>query len=200
MAGAKAGMEQIEGLLKAGGTPVNGWSSAMHMFDYNADFFGIGTIDAPDWVIADRKKAVVTRAVACRGGLFGNHGYEADYAWTYDDADGNPLTGEGIYEFRLETLPPVDAFWSLTMYDMPNYYLVANPIGRYSVGSATPGLTTGADGSLTIVMAKDDPGPEWTSNWLPAPDGSFRPLMRMYAPKQGVVDGSYVLPAITRVG
>ena len=68
------------------------------------------------------------------------------------DADGADLTGDHAYELRLEQPPPVNAFWSLTMYDVPDYYLVANPIGRYSIGDRTPGLRYGDDGSVTITM------------------------------------------------
>ncbi len=97
-------------------------------------------------------------------------------------------------------LPPVDAFWSLTMYDAHEFYLVANPIDRYSIGDRTPGLKYGADGSLTLYLQKDSPGADKESNWLPAPpDGAFRPIMRMYQPKQEIMNGSYLLPPIRRV-
>jgi len=197
-AGAKLGMAEVEKAIKAGATPINGWTSAMHTFDYNADHLGIGTIDAPEWKIIDRKTAYMTRAAACRAGLFGNHGYEANYAFVYTDAHDEPLSGENAYELTLSEVPPVDAFWSLTMYDMPDYYLVANDIGRYSIGSATEGLKTETDGSLTIYMQTDSPGPDKESNWLPTPAGPFRPIMRMYAPQQPILDGTYTLPAITK--
>ena len=200
IAGARAGQAQIEELLKtAGAQPVNGWRSAGHLFDYNGCRLGLGTIDAPEWKIADPKRASVTRAVAARAGLWGNHGYEADYFLVYGDADDQPLSGASCYELRLETPPPVDAFWSLTMYDEPDYYLVANPIARYSIGDRTPGLVTATDGSLTLYLQKDSPGPGKEANWLPSPGGRFRPIMRMYAPKQAVLAGSYVLPAIVKV-
>ena len=102
---------------------------------------------------------------------------------------------------RQTTPPPVDAFWSLTMYDNHDFYLVENPIDRYSIGDRTPGLTYGPDGSLTIYMQKESPGPDKESNWLPSPrQGGFRPLMRMYQPGQPLLDGSYLMPAIRRVG
>jgi hypothetical protein len=86
------------------------------------------------------------------------------------------------------------------MYDTPDFYLVANPIGRYSIGDRTPGLHTAPDGSLTIVMQHDEPTePERRANWLPTPAGPFRPILRMYEPDEGVFDGSYVLPPITRL-
>ena len=80
-------------------------------------------------------------------GLWGNHGYEADYGLIWVDADGAPLDGTHRYELRFATPPPVDAFWSLTMYDVPDFHLVANPIDRYSIGDRTPGLRTAEDGA-----------------------------------------------------
>ena len=68
------------------------------------------------------------------------------------------------------------------MYDAVDFYLVANPLGRYSVGDRTPGLRVAADGSVTIYIGRDSPGAEKESNWLPAPDAPFRPIMRMYEP------------------
>jgi hypothetical protein len=138
--------------------------------------------------------------VAARAGLWGNHGYEADYGFVWTDGDGQPLDGANRYELRLEQPPPVDAFWSLTMYDVPDFYLVANPIDRYSIGDRTPGLGTAEDGSVTIFMQADSPGPGKESNWLPTPRGKFRPILRMYQPQKAILDGTYVLPAVRKVG
>ena len=195
--GAKAGQAKIEELMTQIHASPEGWQSAMHIFDYNLDFYEIGAIDAPEWKIADRATAYVTRAVAARAGLWGNHGYEADYGLIWVDADGAPLDGTNRYELRFATPPPVDAFWSLTMYDVPDFHLVANPIDRYSVGDRTPGLTTAEDGSITVYLQKDSPGPELESNWLPTPAGAFRPILRMYQPRNEILDGTYILPAIT---
>lgn len=200
VAGQQAGQAKIEELGKAGGGGAGGWISAMHMFDYNLDHLGVGTLDAPEWKISDRARAYVTRAVAARGGLWGNHGYEADYAFVWTDDEGQPLDGANRYELRLESPPPVDAFWSLTMYDVPDFYLVANPIDRYSIGDRTPGLRTAEDGSVTISMQASAPGPDKESNWLPAPAGRFRPILRMYQPQKAVLDGTYVLPPVRKVG
>ncbi len=198
MAGQAAGQERIEELAKGGDTPASGWTSAMHYFDYNLDHLGIGTIDAPEWRIQDRRMAYTMRAVAARAGLYGNHGYEANYEIVYVDADGQQLNGAHRYELRLDRLPPVDAFWSLTMYNVPRFLLVSNPIGRYSIGDRTPGLHTAPDGSLTIVMQRDEPGdPERRANWLPTPSGPFRPLLRIYEPDEAIFDGTYELPPIT---
>jgi hypothetical protein len=199
VAGEQAAKEQLEELITTASKPVNCWQNALHLFDYNLDHFEIGAIDAPEWKITDRGTAYVTRAVAARVGLWGNHGYEAAYELVYVDADDQPLAGEHAYRLHLPVAPPVDAFWSLTMCDPPAFYLVANPIERYSIGDRTPGLKYGADGSLTIHIQHDSPGPEKESNWLPAPDGAFRPALRMYQPRKDVLDGRYILPAIQRV-
>jgi hypothetical protein len=171
----------------------------MHAFDYNLDCFGLGTINAADWKIDDRKKAYVVTALAARLGMWGNHGYEANYAFTFVDAEGNQLDGTKRYELRLETEPPVDAFWSVSMYDIPDFYFVANQINRYSIGDRTPGLKQGEAGSVTIFMQKDSPGSDKESNWLPTPEGAFRPVMRMYQPKNEILDGAFKVPAIQRV-
>ena len=190
----------MEELVKHIAKPVNGWQNSLHAFDYNNDYFEIGTVQSPEWVIPDRKPAYVTRALVARAGLWGNHGYEANYQIIYVDADNQPFDSEHCYELHLPEPPPVDAFWSLTMYDAHEFYLVANAIDRYSIGDRTPGLQYNADGSLTIYMQKDSLGADKEANWLPTPQrGNFRPLMRMYQPKQPVLDGSYLLPAIKQV-
>ena len=200
VAGEAAGKARIEELSKTPGTPVNGWSSAMHMFDYNLDRCELGTVDTPDWKIAGRPRAYVIRALAARGGLWGNHGYEATYALVYQDGDGEDLDGSHSYELTLSPPPPVDAFWSLTMYDVPDYYLVANPIDRYSIGDRTDGLQFGPDGSLTIAMQHDAPEDGKRANWLPTPSGRFRPVLRMYQPRSEILSDKYILPPIVRVG
>jgi hypothetical protein len=199
VAGQQTGQAKIEELAKGGSDAVNGWSSALHAFDYNLDRLGLGTIDAPEWKIPDRARAYVMRAMAARAGLWGNHGYEAYYAFAWTDGDGQPLDGANRYELRLTAPPPVAAFWSLTMYDVPDFYLVANPIDRYSIGDRTPGLQAGSDGSVTLYLQVDSPGPDRKANWLPTPAGAFRPIMRMYQPQRPILDGTYVLPAIRRV-
>ncbi len=197
-AGAHAAKQNMEAALTAGGLApvVNGWTLAFHMFDYNLDHLGPGTIDDPAWRIGDRDVSYLARALAARGGLWGNHGYEAAYPMTYTDADGDQLDGHRRYVLRLEMDPPVDAFWSLTMYDLPDFCLVANPIDRYSIGDRTPGLRRDSDGSLTIVIQHEQPAD--TSNWLPAPAAPFRPLMRLYQPQAAVLDGTYKIPPITK--
>ena len=85
------------------------------------------------------------------------------------------------------------------MYDMPRFYLVANPINRYAISSTTPGLEYNADGSLTIYLQRENPGPEKESNWLPTPEGEFRPALSIYEPKPQALDPSYTPPAIRRI-
>jgi hypothetical protein len=197
-AGAESAKRQIETTLKAGGLApvVNGWTLTFHMFDYNLDHLGPGTIDDPQWKIGDRPISYLARALAARGGLWGNHGYEAAYPMTYVDADGDQLDGRNGYTIRFDQDPPVDAFWSITMYDVPDFYLVANPIGRYSIGDRTPGLHRADDGSLTIVIQHEQPAD--ISNWLPAPAAPFRPILRLYQPQASVLDGTYKIPPINK--
>lgn len=196
-----AGRNRVEELARdASDEAVNGWQGMPHAFDYNVDHLGVGTIDAPEWKIADRVRSYEVRAISARNALWGNHGYEAYYAGVYTDADGEQLNGARAYELRLVELPPADAFWSITMYSMPDYYLVANPIRRYSIGDRTPGIVSGDDGSLVIRMQHARPDDEIAAaNWLPTPEGDFRPMLRVYQPRAAMFDGSYVMPAITRI-
>lgn len=197
-AGADAAKRKIEAALTEGGLApvVNGWALTFHMFDYNLDHLGPGTVNDPAWKITDREGSYLARTLAARGGLWGNHGYEAAYPATYTDADGDQLEGRNRYTLTFDQDPPVGAFWSLTMYDLPDYYLVANPISRYSIGDRTPGLRRDSDGSLTIVIQHDQPAD--ISNWLPAPAAPFRPLMRLYQPQPAILDGAYKIPPITK--
>jgi len=198
--GARTGQSEIERVSKEGlGHPVNGWISALHTFDYNLEHFGVGTIDTPQWIIAERRNAYMLRAAAARGGLWGNHGYEAVYAMNFVDNANEQLTGSRSYVLHFDQTPPVDAFWSLTMYGIPEFYLVENPINRYSIGDRTPGLRYNPDGSLDIFIQHQAPDGDRASNWLPAPAGDFRPLIRMYQARADVLNGTYTLPAFTRV-
>lgn len=196
--GEAQGKALIESLAAGGNTPPGEWTSALHLFDYNLDRLGPGTVDTPEWKIDDRRKAYVTRAVAARAGLWGNHGYEADYELVHQDVNGDTLNGAHRYEVTFEPPPPAEAFWSLTMYDTPNYYLVENPIHRYSIGDRTPGLRYDDDGSITILMQTEAPEGNQAANWLPTPPGDFRPVLRMYVPGDRVLDGTYAMPPVRR--
>lgn len=199
--GLAAGKQRLERALTDRSTPQqNGWNLNYHAFDYNLDFFQVGALDDPHWKLPDDPDRYLLRATAARGGLWGNHGYEAAYATVYTDGDGRPLHGAHRYELRFAEPPPCGAFWSVTMYDTPDFYLVANPIGRYSLGDRTRGLRTARDGSLTMVLQHDEPAdPDGRANWLPTPAGTFRPLLRIYEPHAAVFDGRYELPPVVRV-
>jgi len=181
----------------APGEPVNGWRAVPHAFDFNLDNLGIGTL--PDWKFPDRATAYFFRTIVARVGLWGQHGYEAHYPQVFEDHQGQQLNGSSKYVIHFDELPPADAFWSITMYNMPNYLLIDNPINRYSIGDRTPGLAYNEDGSLDIYIQKDSPGLAKESNWLPCPEGNFRPIMRMYQPRPEALDGTYILPPIRRV-
>ncbi len=199
-AGLKAGRERLETALASGGggRTSGGWLVNPHVFDYNNDYFEIGALGDPQWRIADPAQGALVRCLAARGGLWGNHGYEAMYCMTYQDGAGDQLSGEHRYTLTFAQDPPVDAFWSVTMYDLPEFYLVDNPIDRYSIGDRTAGLRRADDGSLTIVIQHDDPGGDATANWLPTPADGFRPILRLYQPQTAALDGSYELPPIVR--
>jgi hypothetical protein len=198
-AGAEAGAAMIEQLAGGSGEVPKGWQGITHYFDYNLDHLDLGTIDSPEWKIEDRSKAAVTRAVAARAGLWGNHGYEAVYSPVFTDADGELLDASHTYELTFSPEPQVDAFWSLTMYDVPRFYLVENPIDRYSLGDRSPGLVRNDDGSVTIYLQATSPGADREANWLPTgAAGPIRPMFRAYQPGEALIDGTYVFPPITR--
>ncbi|MGN0096912.1 MAG: DUF1254 domain-containing protein [Corynebacterium sp.] len=123
---------------------------------------------------------------------------EATYANAGCDVDGERFDGGNSYVLRFEAddLPPVDAFWSLAMYDEDDF-LVSNSIDRFAIGDRTPGVEYGDDGSLEIVISHERPGS--TSNWLPAPEGPFQLTLRLYIPKSTVLDGTYVVPSVRRL-
>ena len=197
--GYAVGKQALESALHTAIPLVDGWQVDLHVFDYNTDFFEVGALDGPEWRLADPATRYAHRAAAALGGLWGNHGYEAAYFPTYVDADGEALTGENTYRLRLHPTPPVGAFWSLTMYDLPHYYLVGNPIGRYSLGDRTPGIVYDDDGGITITMSADRTADARdAANWLPSPRGAFRPLLRLYAPRAAVLDGSYRLSPVEK--
>ncbi|WP_308799643.1 DUF1254 domain-containing protein [Agromyces silvae] len=199
--GHAAGVAKLEEATKSGHAPVfDGWTVGLHAFDYNSYALGLGTIDQPRWRIADEQERILVRAIACRLGLWGNHAYEAVYAQAFTDIDGAPLTGDSTYTIVIPSPPPVDAFWSITLYDIPNYYLVANPIDRYSLGDRTAGIEYADDGSLTITIARDEPTESVArSNWLPAPDAAFRLVFRLYTPGETILDGTWSYPQVRRL-
>lgn len=199
-AGITAGERAIEQALHASSSPVvNGWTLTYHVFDYNLDYFEVGTIEDERFMLTDPRVRIVERAGAAKAGLWGNHAYEAAYIMTYVDDQGEQLSGAHSYTLRFDPLPPVGAFWSVTMYSSPDFFLVDNPIDRYSIGDRTPGIIFDDDGALTISISHEPPTDETAhANWLPAPGGLFRPVLRMYEPDAEVLDGEYTVPAIRR--
>ncbi|MDE1179005.1 DUF1254 domain-containing protein [Paraburkholderia sp.] len=144
----------------------------------------------------DLKDNYLTRAVAAAMGIYGNTKDEAVYVGTRVDAQHQPLTGAQSYviHFDKKDLPPAKFFWSMTMYDLPARHLVANPINRYSIGDRTRGLKYAADGSLDIYVQHASPGADKVSNWLPAPEGAYDVIARIYGPEPSVFDGSWHFP------
>jgi hypothetical protein len=200
VAGLEEAKSALHTALVSGHSPeVNGWKLTFHAFDYNLDFFEVGALDDDRFKISDPKLRIVERAAAAMGGLWGNHPYEAAYIMTYVDDHGEQLTGARTYTLRLRPTPPVKAFWSLTMYSVPDFYLVENPIHRYSIGDRTAGVMLDDDGGLTITISHDRPsGKKEAANWLPSPPGDFRPVMRMYEPDASILDQTYEFPPILR--
>ena len=137
------------------------------------------------------------RAVVALTALGANTPPETIYPVALTDSRGRPLDGRHRYTVRFPRgeLPPVGAFWSLTMYG-DDLYLVENPAGRYSVGDRTPGLRRGRDGSLTIHIQRRPPGGAAGANWLPAPAGRFRLGMRLYEPGPGALSGAWQPPPV----
>ena len=142
----------------------------------------------------------VARAVGAQMGIGANSRDEALYPILETDSSGKPLDGsKGRYTLRFAAgkFPPVNAFWSLTMYNLPDQLLVANPIDRYLINAPMlPDLTRDADGGLTIYIQKDSPGADREANWLPAPDGPFMLALRYYLPKPELLDGSWESPSV----
>ncbi|MHC5258084.1 DUF1254 domain-containing protein [Streptomyces sp. UC4497] len=144
----------------------------------------------------------LTRAVGVDKGIYGLPAEEAWYGgWAVDSEGNRPPDASGrdyTIHFPADALPPARFFWSATMYRLPERLLVANPIDRYSIGDRTPGLHYDAEGGLTLYVQKDRPAdPAQAANWLPAPDGPFSVIIRMYGPDPAVLDGSWALPPLT---
>ena len=134
-------------------------------------------------------------------GIYGNSKEEAIYPAYFVDAAGQPLTGSDRYTLRFAPgeLPPVNAFWSLTLYELPASLLYANPINRYLINSSMlPSLKKEADGGLILHVQHDSPGASDESNWLPAPSGPFFVIMRLYWPKQEALDGAWKAPPLDK--
>jgi hypothetical protein len=160
-----------------------------------ADGFGTREILKNDYLF---------RMAAAILGIYGNSKAEALYPAYFVDADGGKLDGSRnkyTLRFAADQLPPVNAFWSLTMYQLPASLLVANPLNRYLINSPMlPDLTRDADGGLTLHLQYESPGKDLESNWLPASKGEFFAVMRLYWPKEEALSGKWKQPPLRKVG
>jgi len=167
----KEGDDKVDKYLASGSKDVNGWQVG--------SLFGDRTFYNGDWL---------KRAAAAKGGIYGNDGIEAMYPLTRVDSTGETLDGSKhnyTLTFAKGELPPVNAFWSVTMYDGKTQLLIENPINRYLINSPMlPGMKKNADGSVTLYIQNKSPGKPKESNWLPAPDGPVYLVMRLYWPKE----------------
>ena len=144
----------------------------------------------------------LNRAVGAQWGILGNSAAEAVYMSYAKTPTGQVLRGSSKYtiHFVKGGLPPTKAFWSLTMYDLPQQLLVANPLNRYLINSPMlPKLKLDADGGVTLYVQNRSPGADKESNWLPSPPGPFMMVLRDYWPEQSVIDGQWKQPPITVV-
>lgn len=148
------------------------------------------------------KNNYLYRMAAAVLGIYGNSKQEAMYPiYTVDDAE-QKLEGSGRYTMRFAAgkLPPVDAFWSVTMYSLPDSLLVANPLDRYLLNSPMlPRFKKDSDGGLTLYIQHESPGKDLEANWLPAPQGPFMVVMRLYWPKEPALDGTWSVPPLKRI-
>lgn len=183
--GIKEGFEAIQKRRKEIGTLENGWQISKPFGDrafYNGDF--------------------TLRAAAALAGIYGNDAVEALYPFAATDDKGQKLDGSKhnyTITFPAGSFPPVNAFWSVTMYDGKTQLLIDNPINRYLINSPMlSNMKANADGSMTIYVQNTSPGPDKESNWLPAPNGPIYVVMRLYLPQQSALDGSWKPPAIVQ--
>jgi hypothetical protein len=169
--GMKEGDRKVDEAVKNLGKEVNGWRVGAAQGN-DAYFHG-------DWL---------KRAAGAKAGIYGNDPEEATYPLARIDTTGEPLDGSKhnyTLTFLSGQLPPVNAFWSVTMYDGKTQFLIENPINRYLVNSPMlSGMKTNSDGSLTLYIQNKPPGPDKEANWLPAPDGPIYMVMRLYWPKE----------------
>ena len=185
--GVESGLARIKAKLATLGVQENGWL-------ISTDSFGDRKMLGGDWA---------RRAAAAMAGIYGNDAKEALYPLLAEASDGKKpdcTTNRYTLTFAKDALPPVHAFWSVTMYDGKTQLLVANPINRYLINSPMlPNLKRDADGSLTLYLQHESPGAELESNWLPAPAGPIYVAMRLYWPKEAALNGQWKPPALQLV-
>ena len=150
----------------------------------------------------DLKNNYAYRMAGAVVGIWGLNAEEAIYPTYYVDADGKQLDGANKYTLRFapDQKPPVNSFWSLTMYELPESLMVKNPINRYLLNSPMlDDFVREDDGGFTLYLQHESPGKELEPNWLPAPKGPFSAVMRLYWPKAEALDGTWKLPPLERV-
>ncbi len=184
----QAGIEQGRAEIRAAGSrygrTVDGWTyGERHLGNFGEDY--------------------LYRAYVALTGLAALEPAEAIYLACGIDSNGDPLSGANAYRltFPADRLPPARAFWSLAMYEVTpegRAFFIDNPIGRYSIGDRTPGLQKSADGSLTIYLQRERPDSERAANWLPAPSGPMRLVLRAYEPEESLIEGHYRAPGVQR--
>ena len=179
-----AALKKIGENQKSLGVEENGWLMTKGLGQYGTDY--------------------MKRAVVAAFGWPANLQDDAVYPYTTVDATGATLTGANAYTltFPKGQLPPVNAFWSITMYEIDQgWWFVPNPLNKFTV-SPRNDLKSNPDGSVTLYFQTESPGKDKENNWLPAPKGEFIPMLRMYWPKEtppSVLDGSWVPPRIQKV-
>jgi hypothetical protein len=189
--GVKEGFDAISKATENVGKKINGWQ--VSGAQGNRDFY---------------KGDYMLLAVAAKAGIYGNDPQEAMYPMTTKDATGEVLDGSKhnyTLTFAKDQLPPVNAFWSVTMYDGKSQLLIDNPINRYLINSPMlSGMKKNPDGSLTLYIQKDAPAADKKANWLPAPNDTIYLVMRLYWPKEPPApsilppgDGTWKPPAVT---
>ncbi len=182
-AGMQSGVQKIQQRVANIGRSENGWRLGSAAGD--REFYH------GDWEL---------RAAGAMAGIYGNSQAEAFYPFVTTDSAGNKPDGSTnryTMTFAADALPPVNAFWSVTIYDAKTQLLIDNPINRYLINSPMlDAMQRNADGSLTIHIQKDSPGADRESNWLPAPDGPIFLVMRLYWPKEEAVNGTWSPPPV----
>jgi hypothetical protein len=155
----------------------------------------------PPWNLGRFEQDYDFRAQIAVSGLFALPLEEALYTRSVGDAPDGLFHGDGYHvHFAADALPPVDGFWSMTLYEATpdgQFYFTPNPIDRYSIGNRTDGLVRNPDGSLDIWIARSDPGSALRSNWLPAPQSKpFMLSMRAFIPQAPLLNGTYRFPPV----
>ena len=178
--------------------------SAEAIIDYQANSIGQivgGWVYPPAVSVGDFAHNYLLRAAISKPTYAQNSPIEEYYPKTFTDENGNQLSGENNYVLRFEKgqLPPVNGFWSITIYSIPNYWLVDNPINRYAISDRTENFQYDQDGSLTIYIQNESPELHLQSNWFPSPSDKFYMLARLVNPSKSILDGTYRLPAVVPI-